>query len=176
MQKDLTPRPHCSCSGNVGPLLFILSTSNYTESAFMQYEGQGPFCVYVGYASRDSLGILTTNKLQRPSHKLSSSHFKQVNLTQEKKGTGEHWEYLKMNKQVASLDSRHSNIYPDTAEIFHLLYWCFCSLQGLIHGHVLHFFPFFLPHLHVNSLCISGLCGFLHQPAVRLRRVPGRGP
>lgn len=105
VQKDLTPRPHCSCSGNVSLLLCILSTSNYTESAFMQYEGRGPFCVYVGYASQGCLEILTTNKLQRQSHKTFFFILKTSETRQ--KGTGEHLEHLKMNKQVVSLDSRH---------------------------------------------------------------------
>lgn len=45
VQNDLTPQPRWSCSGNVDFLLCSRSTSNDTESAFMQYEGQGPFCV-----------------------------------------------------------------------------------------------------------------------------------
>ncbi len=50
-----------------------------------------------------------------------------------------------------------------------------CSLQRLIHGHVVHFCPSFISHLYVNSMCSSGFCRLLHQPAVRLRCVPGGG-
>lgn len=69
--------------------------------------------------------------------------------------------------------------HPDITEFilrFHVLCFSFCSLQGLIYGHVLPFCPFCPPHLYVNSLCVSGLGRLLHQPAVGLRRVPGRGP
>lgn len=52
----------------------------------MQYEGQAPFCVYVGYTSQSSLDILTANKLQRESHNRSFSHLRQVDLKQDRKG------------------------------------------------------------------------------------------
>lgn len=64
VQKDLTPQPYSICSGNVGRLLCILSTSNYTESAFSQYEGQGPFCVHIDYAA----GVLTLWRGNRQSY------------------------------------------------------------------------------------------------------------
>lgn len=61
---------------------------------------------------------------------------------------------MKTSQQVFSPGSRCSNSNPDTTEVV------LCSSS-----------PFY-----IISMCISGLCRLLHQPAVRLGRVPGGGP
>lgn len=130
----------------------------------MQYEGHCPLCVYVGYTPPGSLDILTANEIAKGEP--CPSYLRQVNLKQDKQE--QHREYLKMNKQVTTT-FKH---IPRQDQV-HWVCFCFCSLRGLIHGHLLFFSP---PHLYVNSLCISGLCRLLHQPAVGFWRVPGGGP
>lgn len=100
VRKYLTSRPQRSCNGNIGLLSCILSTSNYTESAFMQYEGHCPLCVYVGYTPPGSLDILTANEIAKGEP--CPSYLRQVNLKQDKQE--QHREYLKMNKQVTTLN------------------------------------------------------------------------
>ena len=97
-----------------------------------------------------------------------------------KRERGEHREYLKMSKQVFSLVGRRTSMYPDSAEFilrFQVVRRPLTRLDPRCRRRLASFCPRLA--FCVNSLCFfcfSGLRRLLHQPAVRLRRVPGGGP